>query len=358
MYPFTGPKIKTETPPAWSSATAAPVVDTKMECIMCTDILTLKNIVNTECNHQFCNECFWKWTKTKNTCPFCRKSMLANTKELKDIQDMRELLDHRKSIIKQVQEEYERKDDLVDDIHNLEYRNEQCKEKAILLKHEMEKLQQENEDLKTINKGSYVAMKYFQKKVNANLLFNGECLEAWTILRAKYHKIVNMYIPRIALLGQKNWLKGARKYLERKKSRRLRKQIEKEQDENGFGLDTLFPEQEEDPPNFGDHLRVDVADTVEISENIQNMINTFHPSELTFTDPHDANIDFSSMPIEWLTDIPTRSNSPLNNIENISPNHDEVLRRIGDLFDDLHDQHNNNFPTPDTDFIRNNQREV
>ena len=46
---------------------------------------------------------------------------------------------------------------------------------------------------------------YFQKKVNANLLFNGECLEAWTILRAKYHKIVNMYTVK-SFLQLFHWL--------------------------------------------------------------------------------------------------------------------------------------------------------
>ena len=43
-----------------------------MECSVCYCVLTLKNIVNTECNHVYCKDCFWKWTKENNNCPMCR----------------------------------------------------------------------------------------------------------------------------------------------------------------------------------------------------------------------------------------------------------------------------------------------
>ena len=261
MYPFSGPKTKTETSPAWSKthnqrpgilamSQTSPVVDTKMECIMCTENLTLKNIVNTECNHQFCNECFWKWTKTNNSCPFCRKSMLANTKELKDMQNMRELLDHRKSIISQVETEYERKDALIDDINDLETSRLGFKQKEFYQKKmadEAEKkvniLQQQIKDLETIKRGTYVAMKHFQDKYNKKS-FPSQSKKL--INRCKYHKIVNEAFPKIAKIGPLNWLKGTMKYWERKKFRRHNKQSEKEMDEKDLGLDSLFKEEEEE----------------------------------------------------------------------------------------------------------------
>ena len=46
-----------------------------LTCCICSDELTLKNLVTTECNHQFCSDCFWKLIKTKNSCPCCRKSL-------------------------------------------------------------------------------------------------------------------------------------------------------------------------------------------------------------------------------------------------------------------------------------------
>ena len=81
-------------------------------CLICSEELTLKNIVNPECGHSTCKDCFWKWTKQKNSCPFCRKSLLCDNDELKDIQHMRGLLEHRTRIVRQVEEAYQENDEL------------------------------------------------------------------------------------------------------------------------------------------------------------------------------------------------------------------------------------------------------
>ena len=81
-------------------------------CSICCEELTVKNIVNPECGHATCKDCFWRWAKDKNTCPFCRTNLLKNTQEAKDIQNMRELLEHRTQIVRQVEEAYEEKDAL------------------------------------------------------------------------------------------------------------------------------------------------------------------------------------------------------------------------------------------------------
>ena len=47
-----------------------------MECSVCYTDLTVKNIVNTKCNHLFCKECFWKWADEKNSCPMCRTNII------------------------------------------------------------------------------------------------------------------------------------------------------------------------------------------------------------------------------------------------------------------------------------------
>ena len=48
-------------------------ISNKFECVIC-----LKNPVDviTSCNHNICKECFSKWTKQNNSCPFCRKVFL------------------------------------------------------------------------------------------------------------------------------------------------------------------------------------------------------------------------------------------------------------------------------------------
>ena len=51
-------------------------------CSICCGELTVKNIVNPECGHATCKDCFWRWAKDKNSCPFCRTNLLKNTEEV------------------------------------------------------------------------------------------------------------------------------------------------------------------------------------------------------------------------------------------------------------------------------------
>lgn len=62
-----------------------------MECSVCYCVLTLKNIVNTECNHVYCKDCFWKWTKENNNCPMCRTTIVSYNNERVALDDQ---IDH------------------------------------------------------------------------------------------------------------------------------------------------------------------------------------------------------------------------------------------------------------------------
>ena len=94
------------------------------QCCMCVEDLTVENIVTTECDHQFCKNCFWRWIKTKNSCPFCRKSLLKTDGEQKEQEHMRQMLDMRGNIIRDIEEGYEEKDGLRSSISQLSRRNE------------------------------------------------------------------------------------------------------------------------------------------------------------------------------------------------------------------------------------------
>lgn len=48
-----------------------------LKCTVCYIELTIKNIVNTQCNHKYCWECFFKWVKTNPTCPYCRCNFMS-----------------------------------------------------------------------------------------------------------------------------------------------------------------------------------------------------------------------------------------------------------------------------------------
>jgi len=45
-------------------------------CGICYRELTIKNKVNTSCNHEFCTMCFFRWLRTNNSCAMCRKDFL------------------------------------------------------------------------------------------------------------------------------------------------------------------------------------------------------------------------------------------------------------------------------------------
>ena len=138
-----------------------------MSCSICCEDLTIDNIVNPECGHSTCKDCFWRWAKDKNTCPFCRTNLLKNTEEAKDIQQMRDLLSHRTRIIREVEAEYETQDRLVQQTRQLAMR-----------KGALEKMQEELDkkinDKKTILNdiendlgGSYSTYRYYQRRVNS-----------------------------------------------------------------------------------------------------------------------------------------------------------------------------------------------
>ena len=73
-----------------------------MNCPICDDKLTLENCVSTECNHTFCKECFWKWTKSHNTCPLCRCSILVNSEELEEQKHIRKMIKQRSELSRQI----------------------------------------------------------------------------------------------------------------------------------------------------------------------------------------------------------------------------------------------------------------
>lgn len=60
-----------------------------MECSVCYVDLTVKNIVNTKCNHIFCQECFWKWADENNSCPMCRGTIISKSNIMKEEEEIR-----------------------------------------------------------------------------------------------------------------------------------------------------------------------------------------------------------------------------------------------------------------------------
>ena len=143
------------------------VVEEEEECVcsICCGELTVKNIVNPECGHATCKDCFWRWAKDKNSCPFCRTNLLKNTEEAQEIQQMRSLLEHRTRIIRQVESAYDEEDRIKADVRRLKRNAITIREDVVKLgklkKEEHEKLL----EIKKANGGTYQTFKYFKEKI-------------------------------------------------------------------------------------------------------------------------------------------------------------------------------------------------
>ncbi len=56
-----------------------------MEPKLCPICLDSKILQRTECNHEFCNDCIYEWSKRSDTCPLCRSTKFLNENEKKRV---------------------------------------------------------------------------------------------------------------------------------------------------------------------------------------------------------------------------------------------------------------------------------
>ena len=50
-------------------------VGTGIKCVICMDVIGIKNMASTVCGHVFCAECIAESLKASKKCPTCRKSL-------------------------------------------------------------------------------------------------------------------------------------------------------------------------------------------------------------------------------------------------------------------------------------------
>ena len=131
-----------------------------MNCQICTNPLALETVVNTECGHSCCKDCFWRWTKDKNSCPYCRTNLLANSKELEELQHMRDLLAHRSEIVRDVEQAYHDQENI---IHNL-----RRSERALVQMNK--KISAAKARLTALEECPYRSLKHFEQLLEKNRL--------------------------------------------------------------------------------------------------------------------------------------------------------------------------------------------
>ena len=63
------------------------------ECAVCFEDININKIVTTDCNHTFCNTCFFKWIRVNSNCPTCRKDFGIPKKD-NNIEEQRHILNN------------------------------------------------------------------------------------------------------------------------------------------------------------------------------------------------------------------------------------------------------------------------
>lgn len=133
------------------------------DCLLCTEPLTIKNVINTNCcKMPCCKNCFFRWTKVKNTCPCCRANIFCNSEENKEIMHLKELLSHRTRIVRQVEESYDELDAARAKKRRVEFERKNIEE---IIEKEEDKLVK----LLDVNGGKYKTIKHLEIRIRNGL---------------------------------------------------------------------------------------------------------------------------------------------------------------------------------------------
>lgn len=133
------------------------------ECLLCTEPLTMKNVINTNCcTMPCCKNCFFRWTKAKNTCPCCRSNIFCNSDENKEIMHLKELLSHRTRIVRQVEESY-------DQLDSLRAKKRRVERERLNIKEEINEEKEKLEKLLQVNGGTYSTIRHLEIKIRNGL---------------------------------------------------------------------------------------------------------------------------------------------------------------------------------------------
>jgi len=133
------------------------------ECLLCTEPLNMKNVINTNCcTMPCCKNCFFRWTKAKNTCPCCRANIFCNSEENKEIMHLKELLSHRTRIVRQVEESY-------DELDAVRAKKRRVDLERLNIKQEINKEKEKLEKLLDTNGGKYKTIKHLEIRIRNGL---------------------------------------------------------------------------------------------------------------------------------------------------------------------------------------------
>lgn len=104
------------------------------KCSVCFDDIPYDQKVTTHCNHHFCRECFWEWSKENDSCPNCRANLSQRDRSAE--MALTKLLGRRREIARMTDDMEMNLDNLKDDCKN--YRSVRRRQKKYIKQNKKE----------------------------------------------------------------------------------------------------------------------------------------------------------------------------------------------------------------------------
>jgi hypothetical protein len=113
----------------------------KETCSCCMEEIPYEQKVTTHCNHHFCNECFWEWSKEHDSCPNCRANLSQRDRSAE--MALTKLLGRRREISRMTDDMEDNLNNLKDDCKN--YRSVRRRQKKYIKQNKKELANQERD---------------------------------------------------------------------------------------------------------------------------------------------------------------------------------------------------------------------
>jgi septal ring factor EnvC (AmiA/AmiB activator) len=93
-------------------------MDISHNCSICYNDIPINKLVNTSCNHIFCNTCFFRWMYDNKTCPICRHQMIKDStrEERIELGQLRQLYEWEYEHLQELQTKIEGNENIITEL--------------------------------------------------------------------------------------------------------------------------------------------------------------------------------------------------------------------------------------------------
>ena len=93
-------------------------MDISHNCSICYNDIPINKLVNTSCNHIFCNTCFFRWMYDNKTCPICRHQIVKDStrEERIELGQLRQLYEWEYEHLQELQTKIEGNENIITEL--------------------------------------------------------------------------------------------------------------------------------------------------------------------------------------------------------------------------------------------------